>query len=100
MKGKLKKPEYPELEATMNMCEDIIQKRTGKMTEEEWQEAERAQTSANTNELSDEEIEKGAREWYNKEGAYSASAIALKTWVYAIRWYCEQLKKRSNEIND
>ena len=44
-------------------------------------------------ELSDEEIEKGAKEWYNKEGAYSASAIALKTWVYAIRWYREQLKK-------
>jgi predicted butyrate kinase (DUF1464 family) len=46
-----------------------------------------------TSEISDEEIEKGAKEWYNKEGAYSASAIALKTWVYAIRWYREQLKK-------
>jgi hypothetical protein len=45
-------------------------------------------------EISDEEIEKGAKEWYNKEGAYSASAIALKTWVYAIRWYREQLKQR------
>jgi hypothetical protein len=45
-------------------------------------------------ELSDEEIEKGAKEWYNKEGAYSASAIALKTWVYAIRWYREQLKQK------
>jgi len=44
-------------------------------------------------EISDEEIEKGAKEWYNKEGAYSASAIALKTWVYAIRWYREQLKQ-------
>ena len=36
--------EYPELEGTMNLCEEIIQKRTGKMTEEEWQAAERAQT--------------------------------------------------------
>jgi hypothetical protein len=45
-------------------------------------------------EISDEEIEKGAKEWYNKEGAYSASAIALKTWVYAIRWYREQLKTK------
>ena len=45
-------------------------------------------------EISDEEIEKGAKEWYNKEGAYSASAIALKTWVYAIKWYREQLKQR------
>ena len=92
--------EYPELEGTMKLCEDIIKKRTGKMTEEEWQAAERAQTSANTNDMSDEEIMKGAKEWYNKEGAYSASAIALKTWVYAIRWYREQLKKRRNEIND
>jgi hypothetical protein len=50
-------------------------------------------TSSQT-EISDEEIEKGAKEWYNKEGAYSASAIALKTWVYAIRWYREQLKTR------
>jgi hypothetical protein len=92
--------EYPELEGTMNLCEEIIQKRTGKMNEEEWQAAERAQTSGNTNEMSDEEIMKGAKEWYNKEGAYSASAIALKTWVYAIRWYCEQLKKPKNEINN
>ena len=150
--------EYPELEGTMGLCEDVIQKRTGKMTEEEWQAAERAQTGtkqencctpigqikryvdcigcdkkpkqetleevaerlygladkysknrigfiegAKWNEpidMSDEEIMKGAKEWYNKEGAYSASAIALKTWVYAIRWYCEQLKKPKNEIND
>jgi hypothetical protein len=54
--------EYPELEGTMNLCEEIIQKRTGKMTEEEWQAAERAQTSGNTNEMSDEEIEKFADE--------------------------------------
>ena len=153
----IKVSQYPELEATMNMCEDIIQKRTGKMTEEEWQAAERAQTATKQEtldennkwslekaeefalerfksdykkgtvtldlilkvlkvgvltghkfgakwnepiEMSDEEIMKGAKEWYNKEGAYSASAIALKTWVYAIRWYCEQLKKPKNEIND
>jgi hypothetical protein len=36
---------YPELDGTMNLCEDIIEKKTGKMTEEEWQAAERAQTS-------------------------------------------------------
>jgi hypothetical protein len=36
---------YPELEGTMNICEDIIEKKTGKMIEEEWQAAERAQTS-------------------------------------------------------
>jgi hypothetical protein len=44
-------------------------------------------------EISDEEIMKGAKEWYNKEGAYSASAIALKTWVFAIKWYREKLKQ-------
>ena len=38
--------QYPELEGTMNLCNDIIEKRTGKMTEEEWQAAERAQTSS------------------------------------------------------
>ena len=43
--AKLIKTEYPELEGTMNLGTDIIKKRTGKMTEEEWQEAERAQTS-------------------------------------------------------
>jgi hypothetical protein len=31
---------YPYLKGTMNLCEDIIEKRTGKMTEEEWQAAE------------------------------------------------------------
>jgi hypothetical protein len=35
---------YPYLKGTMNLCEDIIKKKTGKMTEEEWQAAERAQT--------------------------------------------------------
>jgi hypothetical protein len=44
-------------------------------------------------EISDEEIEKGAREWYDKEGRYKPSAIALKTWSYAIKWYREQLKQ-------
>jgi len=38
-------PDYPELEGTTNLCEDILKKKTGKMTEEEWQAAERAQTS-------------------------------------------------------
>ena len=39
--AKLIKDGYPELEGTMNLCNDIIKKRTGKMTEEEWQEAEK-----------------------------------------------------------
>ena len=45
-------------------------------------------------EISDEEIEKGAKEWYEKEGPYKPSAIALKTWGYAIKWYREQLKNK------
>jgi ribosomal protein L32 len=47
-------------------------------------------------EISDEEIEKGATEWYKKEGSYEPSAIALKTWGYAIRWYREQLKTKKD----
>ena len=41
--AKLIKTEYPELKETMNLCTDIInkKKKTGKMTEEEWQEAEK-----------------------------------------------------------
>ena len=50
-------------------------------------------------EISDEEIEKGAKEWYDKEGAYSPSRIALRTWVYAIRWYREELKSKQNLKN-
>ena len=88
-------------------------KMTGKMTEKEWQAAERTQTSRIYSEeevksafkkgfyrwnepieISDEEIEKGAKEWYEKEGAYKPSAIAIKTWVYAIKWYREQFKKK------
>ena len=120
---------YPYLKGTMNLCEDIIEKKTGKMTEEEWQAAEKAQTEPKDvvlryktsleaqmldtqlpqttsdkwkeyqdwlnepPEISDEEIEKGAREWYDKEGPYKPSAIALKTWSYAIKWYREQLKQ-------
>jgi len=37
--------DYPELEGTTNLCEDILKKKTGKMTEEEWQAAEKVQTS-------------------------------------------------------
>lgn len=43
--AKLINQKYPELEGTMNLCEDVVKKRTGKMTEEEWQAAEKAQTT-------------------------------------------------------
>ena len=46
---------YPELEGTMNLCEDIIEKKTGKMTEEEWQAAERAQAEPKQERMYSEE---------------------------------------------
>lgn len=52
-----------------------------------------ASTSPQT-EISDEDIEKGAKDWYAKHDSYKPSAIALKTWVYAIKWYKEQLNSR------
>ena len=51
------------------------------------------ETLSSQTEISNEEIEKGAKEWYEKEGPYKPSAIALKTWVYAIKWYREQIKQ-------
>jgi nitroimidazol reductase NimA-like FMN-containing flavoprotein (pyridoxamine 5'-phosphate oxidase superfamily) len=39
----MKLVEYPEIEGTMNLCNDIINKKTGKMTEEEWQAAEKGE---------------------------------------------------------
>lgn len=71
---------YPELDGTNALCEDIIKKRTGKMTEEEWQAAERG-------EISDEEIERFASEYYDNNGADEFIIIGAK-------WYREQLRKR------
>jgi len=53
---------YPELEGTMNLCEDIVEKKTGKMTEEEWQAAERAQT-----EPKQETVEEADSKWSLEE---------------------------------
>ncbi|CAB4162015.1 hypothetical protein UFOVP778_22 [uncultured Caudovirales phage] len=61
--------------------------------EERIEQLEKSNTSSQT-EISDEDIEKAAKEWYEKEGHYKPSAIALKTWGYAIKWYREQLKQR------
>jgi hypothetical protein len=84
------------MKGTMKLCEEIIQKRTGKMTEEEWQEAERAQTSGNINQISDEEIETAANGHFEGDLMWS-ERIAFKL---AIRWYRDKLKKPKNEIND
>jgi len=45
-------------------------------------------------ELSDEEIMKGAEEWYEIEGSYKPSAIALMTWLNACKWYRNKLKNK------
>ena len=44
-------------------------------------------------EISDEEIEKSAKEWYNKKGIANYKA-EIRAWVSACKWYREQLKQR------
>lgn len=113
----MKSVEYPELEGTMNLCNDMTEKRTGKMTEEEWQAAERTQTTTKTEttadyvdrlfvetlmefdretnsvpyEISDEEIETAAKDYHRNNGVYYGQ---VKTFIDAIKWYREQLKKK------
>ena len=80
--AKLIKPEYPELEGTMNLCNDIIEKRTGKMTEEEWQAAEKAQTSTKIAMYSIEWLEERFQmylSWY--EGHHSAKEYRLEDFA-------------------
>jgi hypothetical protein len=42
-------------------------------------------------EISDKEIEKSAKEWYEKEGRVHYNA-EIRAWVSACKWYREQLK--------
>jgi len=44
-------------------------------------------------ELLDEEIEKGAEDWYNKEGLIKPSKVEIRAWVSTCKWYREQLKQ-------
>ena len=53
---------------------------------------ELASTSSQT-EISDEEIEKSAKEWYDKKGIVNYKA-EIRAWVSACKWYREQLKLR------
>jgi len=71
--------EYPELEGTMNLCEEIIQKRTGKMNEEEWQAAERAQTGTKQ-----ETLEEAA------ESLFPDSSIQKRIFIKGAKWQQEQ----------
>lgn len=43
-------------------------------------------------EISDEEIEKAAKEWYDKKGIVNYKA-EIRAWISACKWYREQLKK-------
>ena len=49
-------------------------------------------------EISDEEIEKGAKDWYEKKGLLRPYQIEKMAWISAIKWYREQLKKRNNNL--
>jgi len=67
---------YPELEGTMNLCNDIISNR----------------------EISDEEIEKAINEYANVYQCPSEVKMCkhdiISAWNNAIKWYREQLKKK------
>ena len=47
-------------------------------------------------EISDEEIEKSAKEWYEKEGWVHYKA-EIRAWVSACKWYREQLRIRNEK---
>jgi hypothetical protein len=50
-------------------------------------------------EISDEEIEKNAKYWYNKEGCITPSKVEVRAWVKGAKWYREQLKSKGNGKN-
>jgi hypothetical protein len=109
-------PDYPELEGTMNLCEDIIEKKTGKMTEEEWQAAERAQIVPKISDADYidrhiiESMVQLAKEGFKPSLEISDEEIALQAYKceqyefygagtafeQGAKWYREQLK-RNNE---
>ena len=70
---------YPELEGTMNLCNDIISSR----------------------EISDEEIEKAVNEYANVYQCPSELKMCkhdvISAWNNAIKWYKEQLRIRNEK---
>ncbi len=60
---------YPLIQGTMDICNEMIYNR----------------------DISDEEIEKAAKDYHWKNGVYYAQE---KTFIDAIKWYREQLKKK------
>ena len=61
---------------------------------EEYYEKKKKEAQLPQQEISDEEIEKGAKEWYDKEGLCKPSRVEVRAWVMACKWYREQLKQR------
>jgi hypothetical protein len=74
---------YPELEGTINLCNDITKKRTGKMTEEEWVAVERG-------EISDKDIFNVAFDKYVIEDE-------IEAFTKGAEWYREQLRIRNEK---
>ena len=68
---------YPELEGLHALLDDMVHNKIKKLTEEEWQAAERG-------EISDEEIEKEAKNHHN-----------YYEWSAGAKWYREQLKQKN-----
>lgn len=115
--------DYPELEGTMNLCEDIIEKRKEernkivKLSEEEWVECDGCDDNDKyfwikgfiagkyhneLPEISDEEIERKARKLANIEHdrpldadeRYYRDYQKYDGIVMGMKWYREQLKKK------
>lgn len=70
-------------------------------TPEEWdalvgKNKKNIQTDENQNEgiISDEEINKQANDWYNKEGMIRPSKVEIRAWVNGAKYYRDQLKLR------
>lgn len=55
------------------------------------EQAKQMEKEQSFTEISDEEIEKSAKEWYEKEGWVHYKA-EIRAWVSACKWYREQLK--------
>lgn len=61
--------------------------------EGQYDRAKRMESSTSSQtEISDEEIEKGAEEWYGKKGLLRPYQIEKMAWISAIKWYKEQIK--------
>ena len=76
---------YPELEGLHALLDDMVHNKIKKLTEEEWQAAERG-------EISDEEIEK----WVASTPYYGHCTPEYREGLEeGAKWYREQLKQKN-----